>query len=139
MQVNTVMSLNRGGARVALPNRPSAVQLTKLSKEEIHKHGKLVEYRHRVSMLSADLESAVQALSAANEEIAALRKDIAAIAKNRDALVCRLEGELKTAKGRLAVYESVGADFPARSGKTRRQRKTEPLAASLAEPSQPQG
>jgi chromosome segregation ATPase len=112
-------------------------------------HEQIVEYRQRVNALSADLASAVQALSAANEEIEALRKEIDAIAKNRDALVYRLEGELKTANDRLAVYESNGADFPAKSGKTskvskaRRQKKTEavdePLAEPLAEPSQPQG
>lgn len=145
MQINTVMSLNRGGARAALPNRPSAISLTKLSKEEIHKHGKLVEYRHRVRMLSADLESAVQALSAANEDIAALRKELAATVKNRDALVKQLENELKDAKDRLSAYKSNGAEMPvaqgisAKAGKSKRQKKTEAVAEPLAEPSQPQG
>jgi len=155
MVVDTVMQIgNRRVVATKPASRPRPTVIN-ISGEAMRHHEQIVEYRRRVSTLSADLESAVQALSAANEEIAALRKEIAAMAKNRDELVCRLEGELKTANDRLAVYESTGADtpvaqdLPAKSGrasKARRQKKeavaeplVEPRAEPLAEPSQPQG
>ena len=69
-----------------------------LSGDAMRHHEQVIEYRHRVNELSADLSSAVQALSAANEEIARLNRALAEAQQAnkalQDALDARVTDEL---------------------------------------------
>lgn len=61
-----------GNRRTAVVHNRPRPTMQNLSGEAIRQHEQVVEYRQRVNALSADLSSAVQALSAANEEISRL-------------------------------------------------------------------
>lgn len=99
MIINT--DINIGNRRTAVVHNRPRPTTQNLSGDAMRHHEQVIEYRHRVNELSADLSSAVQALSAANEEIARLNRALAEAQQNNQVLhdalaTCAMEKPTKT-------------------------------------------
>lgn len=106
MVVDTVMQIGNKrvvATKVATRPRPT---FANLSGDAMRHHEQIMDYRHRVNALSADLDSAIQALSAANAEIARLRKEVADLTE------------------KLASQEHVEKEVPVKSSKARKGKKS---------------
>lgn len=110
MVVDTVMQIgNRRVVAAKVASRPRPT-LSNLSGDAVRNHERIVEYRNRVNALSADLDSATQALSAANAEIVRLRKEIVDLAHEYDTKMKELKSELKAANYRISEYQTKAVD-----------------------------
>lgn len=102
-----------GNRRTAVVHNRPRPTMQNLSGEAIRQHEQVIEYRQRVNALSADLSSAVQALSAANEEIGRLNRALdeaqqanKALQDELDAYVKKTSVKDKVKKGKRSRSES---------------------------------
>lgn len=123
MVIDTVVQI--GNRRVVATNTASRPRPTvaNLSGEAMRHHEQIVEYRQRVNALSADLESATQALAAANAEIARLHSEITELATTYDKQMKQLKAQLQNAECKARSEKS---------GKKKGRKSTSSSAESVA-------
>ena len=106
MVIDTVVQIgNRRVVATKTASRPRPT-VANLSGEAMRHHEQIVEYRQRVNALSADLESATQALAAANAEIARLHSEITELATTYDKQMKQLKAQLQSAENKAKSEKS---------------------------------
>ena len=121
---------NRRVVATKVASRPRPT-VTNLSGDAMRYHEQIVEYRHRVNTLSADLESATQALAAANAEIARLYNEITELATTYDKQMKQLRAQLQSAENKVKSEKSE------KSGKKKgKKSSSDPKVAEVAEVSE---
>ena len=106
MVIDTVVQIgNRRVVATKTASRPRPT-VANLSGEAMRHHEQIVEYRQRVNTLSADLESATQALAAANAEIARLHSEIIELTTTYDKQMKQLKAQLQSAANKVKSEKS---------------------------------